>query len=86
MWGFFVIVPFMADNIEPHVIDTFDGIPMLQDLFAGPPFGTGLFTAALILAVMVIAVHRRNDARRIHDSAARSTRNRPTASAARPGK
>jgi phosphate transport system permease protein len=54
MWGFFVIVPFMADNIQPHVIDTLDGIPVLEDLFAGPPFGTGLFTAALILAVMVI--------------------------------
>jgi len=54
MWGFFVIVPFMADHIEPHVIDTLDGIPVLEDLFAGPPFGTGLFTAALILAVMVI--------------------------------
>ena len=27
---------------------------MLQDLFAGPPFGTGIFTAAMILAVMVI--------------------------------
>jgi phosphate transport system permease protein len=54
MWGFFVIVPFMADYIEPHVIDTLDGIPLLQDLFAGPPFGTGLFTAALILAVMVV--------------------------------
>ncbi len=27
---------------------------MLEDLFAGPPFGTGMFTAALILAVMVI--------------------------------
>jgi phosphate transport system permease protein len=54
MWGFFVIVPFMSNSIEPHVIDTFDGIPVLQDLFAGPPFGTGLFTAALILAVMVI--------------------------------
>ena len=54
MWGFFVIVPLMADWIEPHVIDTLDGIPVLEDLFAGPPFGTGLFTAALILAVMVI--------------------------------
>jgi phosphate transport system permease protein len=54
MWGFFVIVPFMADHIQPHVIDTLDGIPVLEDLFAGPPFGTGLFTAALILAVMVI--------------------------------
>ncbi len=54
MWGFFVIVPVMGNVIEPHIIDTLDGIPVLQDLFAGPPFGTGLFTAALILAVMVI--------------------------------
>ncbi len=54
MWGFFVIVPLMATYIEPHVIDTLDGIPVLENLFAGPPFGTGLFTAALILAVMVI--------------------------------
>jgi len=54
MWGFFVIVPVMGDVIEPHIIDTLDGIPLLEDLFAGPPFGTGLFTAALILAVMVI--------------------------------
>jgi phosphate transport system permease protein len=54
MWGFFVIVPFMATYIEPHIIDTLDGIPVLEDLFAGPPFGTGLFTAALILAVMVL--------------------------------
>lgn len=54
MWGFFVIAPFMATYIEPNVIDALDGIPVLQDLFAGPPFGTGLFTAALILAVMVL--------------------------------
>jgi phosphate transport system permease protein len=54
MWGFFVIVPLMGNWIEPSVIDTFDGIPVLQDLFSGPPFGTGLATAALILAIMVI--------------------------------
>ncbi|MBV9783385.1 MAG: phosphate ABC transporter permease subunit PstC [Acidisphaera sp.] len=54
MWGFFVIVPIMSQHLQPAVIDTFDGIPVLQDLFAGPPFGTGLLTAALILAVMVI--------------------------------
>ena len=54
MWGFFVIVPIMSQYVEPTLIDTFDGIPVLQDLFAGPPFGTGLFTAAMILAVMVI--------------------------------
>ena len=54
MWGFFVIVPLMSQIIEPPVIATFDGIPLLQDMFAGPPFGTGILTAALILAVMVI--------------------------------
>jgi phosphate transport system permease protein len=54
MWGFFVIVPIMSQYVEPTLIDTFDGVPVLQDLFAGPPFGTGLFTAAMVLAVMVI--------------------------------
>src|SRR5215469_10670504 len=54
MWGFFIIVPLMSQYIEPALIDTFDGIPVLEDLFAGPPFGTGLLTAAIILAVMII--------------------------------
>src|SRR3984957_14132701 len=54
MWGFFIIVPIMSQYVEPALIDTFDGIPVLQDLFAAPPFGTGLFTAAMVLAVMVI--------------------------------
>ncbi len=54
MWGFFVIVPLMSQYVQPFVIDSLDGIPVLEDLFAGPPFGTGIFTAALILAVMVI--------------------------------
>ncbi len=54
MWGFFFIVPIMSTYVQPTLINAFDGIPVLQDLFAGPPFGTGLFTAALILAVMVI--------------------------------
>jgi phosphate transport system permease protein len=54
MWGFFVIVPLMAQYVQPWVIDTFDGIPVLQDLFAGPPFGTGILTASLILAIMIV--------------------------------
>jgi phosphate transport system permease protein len=54
MWGFFVIAPLMADHIQPWFIDACDGIPVLEDLFAGPPFGTGIFTAALILAIMIV--------------------------------
>ena len=54
MWGFFVIVPIMSQYIQPFVIDSLDGIPVLEDLFAGPPFGTGIFTASIILAIMVV--------------------------------
>jgi phosphate transport system permease protein len=54
MWGFFVIVPLMAQHVQPMVIDTVGELPLIGWLFSGPPFGTGLFTAALILAVMVI--------------------------------
>jgi len=54
MWGFFVIVPIMAQYIQPPLIDNLGDLPGIGDLFAGPPFGTGILTAALILAVMVI--------------------------------
>ena len=54
MWGFFVIVPIMAEYIQPWAIDTLGDIPGLGMLFSGAPFGTGILTAALILAVMII--------------------------------
>ena len=54
MWGFFIIAPFMADPIQPFIIDTIGELPWIGDLFQGPAFGTGLFTAALILAIMVL--------------------------------
>ena len=54
MWGFFVIVPVMAETIQPWVIDNLGDIPGIGVLFSGAPFGTGILTAALILAVMII--------------------------------
>ena len=54
MWGLLVIAPFMAEYIQPTIIDAVDGIPVLDMLFAGPARGKGVFTAALILAVMII--------------------------------
>jgi len=54
MWGFFVIVPLMARVVQPAVIDSIGELPVIGGLFAGPPFGTGILTAALILAVMII--------------------------------
>ncbi len=54
MWGFFVVVPLMAQHVQPAIIDTIGELPGIGLFFAGPPFGTGLFTAALILAIMVL--------------------------------
>jgi phosphate transport system permease protein len=54
MWGFFVIAPVMAQYVQPWVIDSVGEVPVIGDLFQGPPFGTGIFTAALILEVMII--------------------------------
>jgi phosphate transport system permease protein len=54
MWGFFVIVPIMSQYVQPAVIDTIGDLPVIGSFFSGPPFGTGILTAALILAVMVI--------------------------------
>ena len=67
------------------LIDPFDGIPVLQDLFAGPPFGTGIFTAALILAVMVIPFIAAT-MRDVFERCRRCSRNPPTASAAPRGR
>ncbi len=54
MWGFFVIVPIMAQYVQPTIIDALGDLPVVGDFFQGPPFGTGILTAALILAVMII--------------------------------
>ncbi len=54
MWGFFVVVPIMSQYVQPWAIDTLGEIPGIGLLFSGAPFGTGIFTAALVLAVMII--------------------------------
>ena len=54
MWGFFVVVPIMGQYVQPFVIDLLGDVPGIGFLFQGPPFGTGIFTAALILGVMII--------------------------------
>ncbi len=54
MWGFFVVVPIMAQYIQPPIIDNIGDLPLIGELFSGAPFGTGILTAALILAIMII--------------------------------
>ena len=54
IWGLFVFAPFFQASVQPWIIDTFSGIPVLSVLFAGPPFGVGIFTASIILAIMIL--------------------------------
>jgi len=54
IWGLFVLAPFLQQDVQPRVIAAFKGVPVLERLFAGPPYGIGILTAALILAVMVL--------------------------------
>ncbi len=54
MWGFFVLAPVLAAYVQPPIQDLTFGIPFLEQLFEGPAFGLGIFTAALILAIMIL--------------------------------
>jgi len=54
IWGLFVFAPFLQEHVQPPIIAAFGNIPVLSTLFAGPPFGIGMLTASLILAIMVL--------------------------------
>lgn len=54
MWGLFVFAPLFADHVQPWVTEHLGDWPLIGALFQGPPIGIGMFTAGLILAIMVI--------------------------------
>jgi phosphate transport system permease protein len=54
IWGLFVFAPFLQRTLQPFLIDLFGNVPVLSTLFAGPPYGIGVLTAGLILAIMVL--------------------------------
>jgi phosphate transport system permease protein len=54
IWGLFVFAPFLQRTLQPVLIDSFDNVPILSALFEGPPYGIGILTASLILAIMVL--------------------------------
>ncbi|MCK9514145.1 MAG: phosphate ABC transporter permease subunit PstC [Pigmentiphaga sp.] len=54
MWGLFVFVPIFQAYIQPALIATLGSLPLIGGFFSGPPFGIGIFTAGLILSIMII--------------------------------
>jgi phosphate transport system permease protein len=54
IWGLFIFAPFLQDTLQPFLIRTLGEVPGIAPLFAGPPYGIGMLTAGLILAIMVL--------------------------------
>jgi phosphate transport system permease protein len=54
IWGLFVFAPIFQQTLQPFLIDTVGELPLIGHLFGGPPYGIGIFTAGLILGIMVL--------------------------------
>ena len=57
IWGLFMFAPFLQATLQPILIKTFHGIPIMGSLFAGPPYGIGMLTAGLDPGDHGAAVH-----------------------------
>ncbi|BBO60299.1 phosphate ABC transporter permease PstC [Mycoavidus sp. B2-EB] len=54
MWGLLVFSPIFADFFEKPIGALLGPLPGLGALFRGPPIGTGLLCAGVILAMMIV--------------------------------
>jgi phosphate transport system permease protein len=54
MWGLLVLGPVLASHVQQPLQNIFSGVPILASLVSGPPVGIGIFSAGVILAIMVI--------------------------------
>lgn len=54
MWGLLVLAPLLGSTVYPVLITVLGPIPVIGAMFQGPPFGIGVLTAGLILAVMIL--------------------------------
>jgi len=50
MWGLFMLAPILADHVQPWLTEHLGFIP----LFQGPPMGVGMFTAGIVLSIMIL--------------------------------
>mgnify|MGYP001487093784 CR=1 FL=1 len=54
IWGLFIFAPFLQQTLQPFLIDSLGDVPVIGALFSGPPYGIGILTSGLILAIMVL--------------------------------
>jgi phosphate transport system permease protein len=56
LWGLFVMKPVFDHQVEPFLSRTIGKVPVIGELFKGNPAGGDLFTAGVILAVMILPI------------------------------
>jgi len=54
MWGLLVLGPVLASHVQQPLQKLLSGVPILASLVSGPPVGIGIFSAGVILAIMII--------------------------------
>jgi phosphate transport system permease protein len=54
IWGLFVLAPWLQTYVQEPMIEAFADVPVLGTLFGGAPYGIGIFTAGLILSIMIL--------------------------------
>jgi phosphate transport system permease protein len=54
IWGLFIFAPFLQQYVQPPLISLFGSVPGFSTLFAGPPYGIGMLTSGIVLAIMVL--------------------------------
>lgn len=52
LWGMYVLIPFLRDNVYPFLQATLGFIP----LFSGPIYGGGVLTGGILLAIMIVPI------------------------------
>jgi phosphate transport system permease protein len=53
-WGLFVLAPVLQESVEPWIISHLGVLPGIGVLFRGAPFGIGVLTAGVVLAIMIV--------------------------------
>ena len=54
IWGLFIFAPWFQEHVQTPIVDAVVGIPYLEDILGGPPYGIGTFTASLIVSIMIL--------------------------------
>jgi phosphate transport system permease protein len=54
IWGLFVFAPWFQLHVQEPVIEMLADVPLLGTIFGGAPYGIGIFTAGVILSIMIL--------------------------------